>query len=36
VEVLFWGDRDRLLLITVKDMFTGKTLLDNKAAVRLI
>lgn len=35
VRVLFRVDRDRLLRITVEDILTGNTLLDNEAVVRL-
>ncbi len=35
VRVLFQVDRDRLLRITVEDIVTGNTLLDNEALVRL-
>ncbi|WP_017302210.1 Hsp70 family protein [Nodosilinea nodulosa] len=35
VRVLFRVDRDRLLRITVEDILTGETLLDNAAVVRL-
>ena len=35
VRVLFQVDRDRLLRITVEDILTGNTLLDNEAVVRL-
>jgi molecular chaperone DnaK (HSP70) len=35
VRVLFSVDRDRLLRITVEDMLTGDTLLNNQAVVKL-
>ena len=35
VRVLFRVDRDRLLRITVEDILTGNTLLDNQPVVRL-
>lgn len=35
VRVLFSVDRDRLLRITVEDILTGDTLLDNQAVVKL-
>ncbi|MFQ4139599.1 Hsp70 family protein [Nodosilinea sp. PGN35] len=35
VRVLFRVERDRLLRITVEDILTGNTLLDNEAVVRL-
>ncbi|TVQ08325.1 MAG: Hsp70 family protein [Leptolyngbya sp. DLM2.Bin27] len=35
VRVLFRVDRDRLLCITVEDILTGDTLLDNQPVVRL-
>jgi hypothetical protein len=35
VRLLFRVDGDRLLRITVEDILTGNTLLDNEAVVRL-
>ncbi|NJL40101.1 MAG: Hsp70 family protein [Leptolyngbyaceae cyanobacterium SM1_4_3] len=35
IKVLFWLDGDRFLRITVEDLFTAETLLENRAVVQL-
>jgi len=35
IKVLFWVDGDRFLRITVEDLFTAETLLENRAVVQL-
>jgi len=35
IKVLFWVDGDRFLKITVEDLFTAETLLENRAVVQL-